>query len=216
MRVLRRGARGARLAGSALPARRVNHCAKSVPRARFATPLPQETGVIGDPDTIRTCDLPLRRGTLYPAELRGRKALRVVCRLGVQFCVRILALRRHQRHLPERGARRLPWPCSQSARPAIVLAAGVRRPSSGVRGMCDGADAGCGRRQPPAGGHFFAILGWFFSPVPASVGADFGHGLASATPAKSPFSPPTTPLCSPFSLVVTRAFSSPFPLLARG
>ncbi len=28
----------------------------------------------GAPDTIRTCDLPLRRGTLYPAELRGRGA----------------------------------------------------------------------------------------------------------------------------------------------
>src|SRR5690606_7503632 len=26
----------------------------------------------GGPDTIRTCDLPLRRGPLYPAELRGR------------------------------------------------------------------------------------------------------------------------------------------------
>jgi hypothetical protein len=25
----------------------------------------------GGPDTIRTCDLPLRRGTLYPTELRG-------------------------------------------------------------------------------------------------------------------------------------------------
>lgn len=28
----------------------------------------------GDPGTIRTCDLPLRRGTLYPAELRGQSA----------------------------------------------------------------------------------------------------------------------------------------------
>ncbi len=27
---------------------------------------------IGAPSTIRTCDLPLRRGTLYPAELSGR------------------------------------------------------------------------------------------------------------------------------------------------
>lgn len=26
----------------------------------------------GAPDTIRTCDLTLRRGALYPAELRGR------------------------------------------------------------------------------------------------------------------------------------------------
>src|SRR5690606_4737672 len=30
--------------------------------------------VSGDPGTIRTCDLSLRRGTLYPAELRGREA----------------------------------------------------------------------------------------------------------------------------------------------
>src|SRR5690606_18763500 len=30
--------------------------------------------VSGDPGTIRTCDLPLRRATLYPAELRGREA----------------------------------------------------------------------------------------------------------------------------------------------
>src|SRR5664279_4466709 len=30
------------------------------------------TGLIGAPDTIRTCDLCLRRATLYPAELRVR------------------------------------------------------------------------------------------------------------------------------------------------
>ena len=33
----------------------------------------------GAPDTIRTCDLPLRRGTLYPAELRGRGADSTCC-----------------------------------------------------------------------------------------------------------------------------------------
>jgi len=42
-----------------------------------------------------------------------------------------------------------------------------------------------------------------------------GMALASATPGKSAFSPPPTPLCSPFSLAVTRAFSRPLPLLVR-
>ena len=32
-------------------------------------------GNIGDPGPIRTGDLPLRRGTLYPAELRGRNVI---------------------------------------------------------------------------------------------------------------------------------------------
>jgi flagellar biosynthesis/type III secretory pathway ATPase len=30
---------------------------------------------IGDPDRIRTCNLPLRRGLLYPIEPRGRRCL---------------------------------------------------------------------------------------------------------------------------------------------
>ena len=60
----------------------------------------------------------------------------------------------------------------------------------------------------------FYPVGIFFARSP-SVGAAPGLGLASATPAKSAFSPPLTPLCSPFSLVVTRAFSKPLPLLAR-
>ena len=55
----------------------------------------------------------------------------------------------------------------------------------------------------------------FFSSVPPSVGAVSGPGLASATPAKVAFLPPPTPLCSPFSLVATRAFSRSLPLLAR-
>lgn len=33
--------------------------------------------VNGAPDTIRTCDLPLRRRMLYPAELRGLRVLAV-------------------------------------------------------------------------------------------------------------------------------------------
>jgi hypothetical protein len=32
----------------------------------------------GAPDTIRTCDLTLRRGALYPAELRGQEQLTVI------------------------------------------------------------------------------------------------------------------------------------------
>ncbi len=36
----------------------------------------------GAPDTIRTYDLPLRRGTLYPTELRGRG---LKCLMGRDF-----------------------------------------------------------------------------------------------------------------------------------
>ena len=55
----------------------------------------------------------------------------------------------------------------------------------------------------------------FFSPIPASAGADSGHGLASAIPPNPVFSPPSTPLCSPFSLVVSRACARVLPVLAR-
>lgn len=89
--------------GRAFACRDVNHRAKSVPRVRSAAMRPQDASVIGDPDTIRTCDLPLRRGTLYPAELRGRKALRIVAgatvRLLCSFDVRTRVLRWHRRHL---------------------------------------------------------------------------------------------------------------------
>ena len=39
---------------------------------RLACPRPGRSSKIGAPDTIRTCDLCLRRATLYPAELRVR------------------------------------------------------------------------------------------------------------------------------------------------
>lgn len=55
----------------------------------------------------------------------------------------------------------------------------------------------------------------FFSPIPASAGADSGHGVASATPPSPAFSPPSTPICYPFSLVLSRAFFRPIPLLVR-
>jgi hypothetical protein len=55
----------------------------------------------------------------------------------------------------------------------------------------------------------------FFSSVPPSVGVVSRPGLTSATSAKAAFPPPPTHLCSPFSLVATRAFSRSFPLLAR-
>ena len=44
--------------------------AKNPARRSQANIRPQAADT-GGPDTIRTCDLPLRRGTLYPAELRG-------------------------------------------------------------------------------------------------------------------------------------------------
>jgi len=55
----------------------------------------------------------------------------------------------------------------------------------------------------------------FFSPIPASAGADSGHDLASASHPNPEFSPRRTPLCSPFSLLVSRACASSLPLLAR-
>ena len=55
----------------------------------------------------------------------------------------------------------------------------------------------------------------FFSRIPASAGADSGHGLASAIPPNPAFSPPPTPLCSPFSLLVSRACARSLPVLAR-
>ena len=36
---------------------------------------PAPSSAAGDPDRIRTCDLPLRRRLLYPAELRGQQGL---------------------------------------------------------------------------------------------------------------------------------------------
>ena len=46
-------------------------------RARVDAP-----DVDGDPGPIRTGDLPLRRGTLYPAELRGHWQLERIPRLA--------------------------------------------------------------------------------------------------------------------------------------
>ena len=54
-----------------------------------------------------------------------------------------------------------------------------------------------------------------FSSIPANTGADSERGLASATPPISAFSPSLTPLCSPFSLVISRACAKPLPVLAR-
>jgi hypothetical protein len=44
----------------------------SLPRSRCLGRNDRQPAGSGGPDTIRTCDLPLRRGTLYPSELRGR------------------------------------------------------------------------------------------------------------------------------------------------
>ena len=54
----------------------------------------------------------------------------------------------------------------------------------------------------------------FFSPIPASTGGDSGHGLASVNPPNLAFSPRPTYLCSPFSLVVSRACARPLSVLA--
>lgn len=43
------------------------------PIRRGRTPGATRLDATGGPDTIRTCDLSLRRGPLYPAELRGRR-----------------------------------------------------------------------------------------------------------------------------------------------
>src|SRR5512146_254051 len=58
---------------------------------------------IGGPDTIRTCDLPLRRGTLYPAELRGRN-----CNSGIE------PMRAHPRTSRPVGPRRKAIPTHNS------------------------------------------------------------------------------------------------------
>jgi hypothetical protein len=55
----------------------------------------------------------------------------------------------------------------------------------------------------------------FFSPIPASAGAVSGHGLASAATLNPAFSSRRIPLCSPFSLVVSRACARSLPVLVR-
>ena len=47
------------------------------------------------------------------------------------------------------------------------------------------------------------LIGWDFFARIASVGAASGLGLVSASPLNPEFSILSTPLCSPFSLVVT-------------
>src|SRR5690606_20778901 len=54
------------------PALRNLHGTHRPPETTRPRPCGRGRREAGGPDTIRTCDLPLRRGTLYPAELRGQ------------------------------------------------------------------------------------------------------------------------------------------------
>ena len=113
-----------RIMGSKTELLRTPVTAASVERRRLAFAVLYRSGA---PNTIRTCDLPLRRGTLYPSELPGQDASRTLA--GGSIPVSRLG---DAHPLSRRSLCRSSRPNSHAGVSPLLDMAGERLPNPGV------------------------------------------------------------------------------------